>query len=209
MKKILSVLLMLVVLGGSIVGCGGSGKGPGDVTMLYIDAFVRGDADGIISYNSAIEGLINEASGGSGSLFESSLLEGLEQSGTFLDEEQKKGLIEGYKKTAAIVEVSVVDEKIDGDSAVVTLDVKGVDVGAAIEAKLATWMDDVFAGAISADTTPEEIEKMSFDMVIEVLNNPVLKPESQKITINLTKEKGKWVVPESEFDVLFSSMFGE
>lgn len=207
MKKILGVLLMLVVLGGAAVGCGSSGKGPGDVTMLYVDAFVSGNVDGIISYDSAIAGMLSEASGGSSNIFEEAFIQGIEQSGLFLTDEQKQGLIDGYKKTMSVAEIKVVDEKEDGDSAVVTLEVKGIAVGAAVTEATKTLQADINSGVIPETTTQDEIDQMSIDNIIKVLKNPVVATESEELEINLTKEKGKWVISEDQLLTLFSSIF--
>lgn len=177
----LTALLLALALG----ACGGSGdtgadpeeKSPGDVAMLYVDAF-RGE-DGLIAYN--------PNSSWDGSYFESLGASAEEVVGEPLTAAQNEQVAAAYKKALGQVEAELVDEQVDGDTATVTLSMRGLGYDKAMKAAARDWVYDQKDPAGSYTT----LLLTALDRV-----TPVEKPVEVKMTLNQGGD-GLWA-PDSE-----------
>lgn len=126
-----TVLVALVLV---VSGCSGGGRDdgpdpepkalqPGEVAMLYVDAFRGGDE--LVGYNAR--------SGWDGSFFDSVGGSAEEVVGEPLDAQQRARVAEAFRKALGQVRAKVVAEKVDGDAATVTLRVRGLAYGAALD----------------------------------------------------------------------------
>lgn len=137
MKK-LSVTLWAaftaLVLALALSSCGGDDSGgsggtepeelsPGDVAMIYVDAFRGGDELNDYNPNSSWDGSYFESLGASAE----------EVVGEPLDAEQTAQVAAAYREALGQIEAEVVDEQVDGDTATVTLSMRGLGYGSAME----------------------------------------------------------------------------
>ncbi|MBE7325473.1 hypothetical protein IEQ44_12505 [Nocardioides sp. Y6] len=170
----LTALLLALALGGcSGGGDGGSAedpepeqKSPQEVAMLYVDAFRGGD--GLTSYN--------ENSSWDGSYFESLGNSAPEVVGEPLTSEQAAEVATAYERALGQVKAEVVDEKVDGDTATVTLAVRGLAYGDAMESAAKDWtLDDKDPAGSYASLVLEALDVVK----------PVKKP--MRVTMTLTQ----------------------
>lgn len=117
-----------VVLALTVSACGGNEtepeeSSPGDVAMLYVDAFRGGE--GLTDYN--------PDSSWDGSYFETLGASAQEVVGEPLDAEQTERVAAAYREALGQIEAEVLEEQVDGDEATVTLALRGLDYGAAMK----------------------------------------------------------------------------
>ena len=185
MKRVarLSTLSIAVLLTFIVAGCGtaeqaSESPSPGDVAVLYLDA-MRGDVSGLKGYNPDTEfteeGVFGSANQGM-----------LEAWGVSPTAEQEAQLTEAMLAGLAKVEFTVVDEKVDGDSATVTVALRGIDMSSSLETQFAT-----IGGQITPDTED--------DAIIAVLDKAwreaPLVPEPTDVDMSFTAvSDGRWIV---------------
>ena len=146
MKRIarLSGLLIVLILAATVIGCGTaeqeSGElSPRDVAPLYLEA-MRGNVSGLKQHNPDTE-FTGEGAFGS---VNPSMLEAWGVSPTA---EQEAQLTEAMLAGLSKVEFTVVDEKVDGESATVTVAIRGIDMSSSLDTQFAT-----IGGQITDDT---------------------------------------------------------
>lgn len=147
----LSTLVIVLILAATVTGCGTAGQGsgelsPSDVAPLYLEA-MRGNVSGLKEYNPDTE-ITEEGAFGS---VNQTLLEAWGVSPT---PEQEAQLTEAMLVGLSKVEFAVVDEKVDGENATVTVAIRGLDMSSSLETQFETIggqiTDDTEAGAIIA-----------------------------------------------------------
>lgn len=119
----------VVVLALTVSACGGNATSseetsPGDVAMLYVDAFRGGE--GLTDYN--------PDSSWDGTYFETLGASAEQVVGVPLNADQTKRVAAAYREALGQIEAEVVKEQADGDRATVTLAVRGLGYGDAMEA---------------------------------------------------------------------------
>ncbi len=146
MKRIarLSSLLIALILAAAVIGCGTaeqeSGElSPRDVAPLYLEA-MRGNVSGLKEHNPDTE-ITEEGVFGS---VNPSMLEAWGVSPTA---EQEAQLTEAMLAGLSKVEFTVVDEKVDGESATVTVAIRGIDMSSSLDTQFET-----IGGQITDDT---------------------------------------------------------
>ena len=146
MKRVagLSTLLIALLLAATVAGCGtaeqaSEGPSPSDVAVLYLDA-MRGDVSGLKDHNPDTE--ITEEG-----VFGSANQSMLEAWGVSPTAEQEAELTEAMLAGLSKVEFTVVAEKVDGESATVTVAIRGIDMSSSLETQFAT-----IGGQITPDT---------------------------------------------------------
>lgn len=183
--KTLSAALgaVLVVLALVVTGCsGGGGDGdpdpeptalrPGEVTMLYVDAFRGGDE--LVGYN--------PHSGWDGSFFDSVGGSAEQVVGQPLDAQQRAQVAEAFRTALGQVTAKVLAEDVAGDTATVTLRVRGLAYGAAL---------DRAGKDFTLDT--EDPSGSYTSLLLEALDvvKPVKKPVRVKVALD-RDEDGVW-----------------
>ena len=151
MKRIagLSTLLIALILAATVTGCGtaeqGSGKlSPSAVAPLYLEA-MRGNVSGLKEHNPDTE--ITEEG-----VFGSANPSMLEAWGVSPTAEQEAQLTEAMLAGLSKVEFTVVDETVDGESATVTVAIRGIDMSSSLDTQFET-----IGGQITDDTSDEAI----------------------------------------------------
>jgi hypothetical protein len=114
----------------TLSACGGTETdteetSPGDVAMLYVEAF-RGGPEGLTGYN--------PDSSWDDTYFESLGASAREVVGEPLDAGQTERVAAAYREALGQIEAEVIEEQVDGDAATVTLAMRGLAYGAAMEA---------------------------------------------------------------------------
>ena len=178
----LSTLLVAVILAATITGCGTAGQGseksaPSDVAPLYLEA-MRGNVSGLKEYNPDTE-ITEEGAFGSAN---QTLLEAWGVSPT---SEQEAQLTEAMLVGLAKVEFAVVDEKVDGASATVTVAIRGLDMSSSLKTQLKT-----IGGQITADTEDEAI----IAVLDKAWREAPLVPEPTNVDMPFTAvSDGRWI----------------
>ena len=95
------------------------------------------------------------------------------------------------------MEVTVTDEKVDGEKATVNLKVKGVNLNTLINEAVTEVQS-----SLSADSSQDEIYNKYFELVEKKLKEASLEERDAKI--NLTKSNDEWKVNESDADYGFA-----
>lgn len=172
-KKISIMLLTILAFSLVIVGCGNNT--PTAVVKSYFEDIKKGKDSEVVK--KALE----EAEGNND-----------------LPEEAKDAVCDMLTK----LEVTVVEEKIDGDTATVNVKVKGV--------ALSTVMNNYMQKIISEnsrlkDLSDEDAEKEAENMLVEVINDT--ETEEREGVVNLTKEDDKWQIEDD--DDLVNVLYGE
>lgn len=145
----LTAVLMVVVLAAAVTGCSTaeqeSGKqSPSEVALLYMEA-LRGNVSGLKAYNPNTE-LTEQGVFGSAN---ETLLDMWEVTST---PEQEAQLTEAMLAGLSKVQFSVVDEKVDGESATVTLAIQGIDMTSSLDTQFET-----IGGQITNETEDETV----------------------------------------------------
>ena len=178
----LSATVTALTLALTLSACGGTDAeseetSPGDVAMLYADA-LAGDPEGLRDYN--------PDSSWDDSYFES-LGDSAEQVvGETLDAEQTDQVAAAYREALGKVEAEVADEQVDGDTASVTLAVRGLGYDAAMEVAAAAWQLD------RKDPTGSYTE-----LLLETLDLAEPVDESMDVEMAFTRSGDVWV-PDGE-----------
>ena len=97
----------------------------------------------------------------------------------------------------AKMEVTVTDEKVDGEKATVNLKVKGVNLNTLINEAVTEVQS-----SLSADSSQDEIYAKYFELVEKKLKEASLEERDAKI--NLTKSNDEWKVTENDADYGFA-----
>ncbi|MGB7982819.1 MAG: hypothetical protein WCF36_18715 [Candidatus Nanopelagicales bacterium] len=146
MKRIagLSSVLIALVLAVTVAGCGSAEpeaeqRSPSDVAALYLEA-MRGNVAGLREHNPDTE--ITEEG-----VFGSANSSMLETWGVRPSAEQEAQITEAMLAGLSEVEFTVVDEKVDGESATVTVAIRGIDMSSSLDTQFAT-----IGGQITEDT---------------------------------------------------------
>lgn len=95
------------------------------------------------------------------------------------------------------MEVTVTDEKVDGEKATVNLKVKGVNLNTLVNEAVTE-----VKSSLSADSSQDEIYNKYFELVEKKLKEASLEERDAKI--NLTKSNDEWKVNESDADYGFA-----
>ncbi len=127
----LALALTLSACGGTDTDTGATS--PGDVAMLYVEAF-RGGPEGLQEYN--------PDSSWDDSYFDSLGESATDVVGEPLDAAQSGQVSAAYREALGQIDAEVVEEEVDGDEATVTLAVRGLAYGAAMETAGADFVLD-------------------------------------------------------------------
>lgn len=170
-----------VVLVLAVSACGDNGTepeemSPGDVALLYVDAF--GGGEGLTEYN--------PDSSWDGSYFESLGASAQEVVGEPLDAEQTEQVAAAYREALGQIEAEVLEEQVDGDEATVTLALRGLAYGSAVE----TAAEDFVLDTADPAGSYTELLLEALDIV-----EPVKKPMNVEMT--LTRSGDLWA-PDGE-----------
>lgn len=160
----LFILMIALILAVAVTGCGDANPSsslpvvtesgtteegskelsPDDVALLYLEA-MRGNVSGLREYNPDTE-LTEEG------VFGSTNQALLEVWGVGPTAEQEAQLTEAMLAGLSKVEFSVVGEEVDGESATVTVTIRGIDMSSSLETQFET-----IGGQITDDTEDETI----------------------------------------------------
>lgn len=184
MKRIarLSTLLIALMLAATVTGCGtaeqvSEERSPSEVAPLYLEA-MRGNVSGLKEHNPDTE-ITEEGVFGSAN---SSLLETWGVSPTA---EQEAQLTEAMLAGLSEVEFTVVDEKVDGESATVTVAIRGIDMSSSLDTQFAT-----IGGQITADTEDEAI----IAVLDKAWRKAPLVPEPTNVDMEyIAVSDGRWI----------------
>ena len=178
----LSTLLVAVILAATITGCGTAGQGPeklspSDVAPLYLEA-MRGNVSGLKEYNPDTE--ITEEG-----VFGSANQTLLEMWGVSPTAEQEAQLTEAMLAGLYKVEFAVVDEKVDGEGATVTVAIRALDMSSSLETQFET-----IGGQITDDTEDETI----IAVLDKAWRDAPLVPEPTNVDMLFTAvSDGRWI----------------
>ena len=97
----------------------------------------------------------------------------------------------------------ILNTKVDGDSAVVTVSITNTDMSAA----MSEYMLNIFALAFSGNyATEAELETAAYDLLKTSIQNNKSKTVTNQVDVQLTKQDKDWVVTMS--DELTDAIFG-
>ncbi len=184
MKRVtrLSTLLIALLLAAAVTGCGtaeqaSEGPSPSDVAVLYLDA-MRGDVSGLKEYNPDTE-LTEEG------VFGSANQSMLETWGVSPTAEQEAQLTEAMLAGLSKVEFTVADEKVDGESATVTVAIRGLDMSSSLDTQFET-----IGGQITEDTPDAAI----IAVLDKAWREAPLVPEPTTVDMTFTAvSDGRWI----------------
>lgn len=182
----LRALVMALLVAVIVTGCGTAEQGseklsPGDVALLYMEA-MRGNVDGLREYNP--DTAITEEG-----VFASANQSLLEMWGVSPTAEQEAQLTEAMMAGLSKTEFTVVDEKVDGETATVTVAIRGIDMASSLKAQFET-----IGGQITEDTEDETI----ITLLDRAWREVPLVPEATNVDMPFTAvADGTWI-PGSE-----------
>jgi hypothetical protein len=175
-------LLIALMLAAMVTGCGTAEQAseelsPSDVAPLYLEA-MRGNVSGLKDYNPDTE-ITEEGVFGSAN---QSMLEAWGVSPTAAQEAQlTEAMLAGLSK----VEFTVVDEKVDGDSATVTVAIRGIDMSSSLDTQFET-----IGGQITQDTEDDAI----IGVLDKAWREAPLVPEPTDVDMSFTAvSDGRWI----------------
>ena len=186
-KKLLSIILAAIFII-SLVGC--SSPKPEDVVDTFLKSTQALDIEKMAEcMESDIQGDLKDIT--------------LEDS-----DESLKDFMDYFRKNASKMTYEIKDTKVDGDSAVVTVDCKYIDGSEALENAFTAVFDEALEKAFAgSEMSEEEIE----NKLVEYLNNYEAKEDkfaTSTVKIDCVKKDNKWYVSdfgEDFFDVMFSN----
>ena len=184
MKRIarLSTLVIALILAATVTGCGTAEQGseelsPRDVAQLYLEA-MRGNVAGLQEHNPDTE--ITEEG-----VFGSANPSMLEAWGVSPTAEQEAQLTEAMLAGLSKVEFTVVDERVDGESATVTVAIRGIDMSSSLDTQFET-----IGGQITDDTEDEAI----IAVLDKAWREVPLVPEPTNVEMPFTAvSDGRWI----------------
>jgi hypothetical protein len=184
MKRVatVSTLLIAMMLAAAVAGCGtteqaSDGPSPSDVAVLYLDA-MRGDVAGLKEHNPDTE-ITEEGVFGSAN---QSMLEAWGVSPTAAQEAQlTEAMLAGLSK----VEFTVVGEKVDGESATVTVAIRGIDMASSLDTQFET---------IGGQITPDTEDAAIIAVLDKAWREAPLVPEPTDVDMSFTAvSDGRWI----------------
>lgn len=177
MRRPLAVLTALA-LAVTLAACGGDGgsesseTSPGDVALMYVDAF-RGDPEALKEYN--------PKSTFDDTYFESFGTGAAESFKVTWTQEQADRITAAYAEALTQIEAEVVEEDVDGDDATVTLAITGIGFDAAIEAQ--------GKGFVRDDKDPAASYA---DLLVKALGAVETVADTQEVELTFTDVEGVW-----------------
>jgi hypothetical protein len=178
----LSTLLIALLLAAGVTGCGTAEQeseepSPSDAASLYLEA-MRGNVSGLKEQNPDTE-ITEEGVFGS---VNSGLLETWGVSATA---EQEAQLTEAMLAGLSKVEFTVGDEKVDGESATVTVALRGIDMSSSLDTQFET-----IGGQITEDTE----DKTVIAILDKAWREAPLVPEATNVDMPFTAvSDGRWI----------------
>lgn len=174
MKKKLLVLAVAIMAMFALIGCGATA--PKDVAKKYFED-VSSQTNSSFSKEAMKKQLGGDSSTATANIPDSCL----------------DAMIDCIAK----MEVTVTDEKVDGEKATVNLKVKGVNLNTLVNEAVTEVQS-----SLSADSSQDEIYAKYFELVEKKLKEASLEERDAKI--NLTKSNDEWKVTENDADYGFA-----
>lgn len=187
-KKLLSIILTAIFVI-SLVGCSSSPK-PEDVVDTFLKSTQALDIEKMAE------------------CMESDIQDDLKEITLEDSDESLKDFMDYFRKNASKMTYEIKEAKVDGDSAVVTVDCKYIDGSEALENAFSEVFDEALERAFNGGEMSEsEIQ----DKLVENLNN--YEPEedtfsTSTVKIDCIKKDNKWYISdfgEDFFNVMFSN----
>lgn len=208
MKRLAAIMVVAAAMVTTLVACSGSPStpanpktdvsvsptaqavlSPGDVALLYVDAF-RGNPAALRAYNP-------------NSSFSEEYFDTLGESagrswGVTFSDEQRDQIALAYKKALATLEANVVKEEVTSDKATVSLAIKGVD--------FATSLKQQSAELDKSKVTAENKAETYAQLLTAALNRAPLVSEPTTTEMTLTNQGGTWVPEPTSAKALINAL---
>lgn len=168
MKKKISIIMSLILSFLLLVGCGGNTKSPTE----FVNDYFKEVKDG--TQSEIAQEILGEQ---------------------LSDEDMPKEAVDAIIGMLGKLEVTPSEEKIDGEKAIVNVDVKGVSFKTIISMYVANIMEQAM-NMDSVSMSEEDEDKLIMDTLIKTINEAPL--ENRTGVINLTKSGDEWTVVDDD-----------
>lgn len=185
MKKIF-LLMTLMLLSISLIGC--AMDKPENAVDRFFTAAKTFDSEKMNAALMVNDSSINEAA--------SSLVDGSYY-------KFQIHFLDYLKSNASKVEYTVKETTVDGDKAVVTVDVRYIDASSMVRGTIGDVFRELLANAFSGvELTEEQTGKMFTDALASHISSDEQATVEKTLTINCVKSDNKWYVSELNADIM-------
>lgn len=190
MKRLWVTALTVFALLTGVTACSGPDEASaGDVAMFYLDAF-RGDPSVLREYN--------PDSSFSDEYFESLAPAFAQLWGVTFSDEQNGRIADAYRSALRLVEAALIDEAQDGETAVATLEIRGVDLPGSLTAQIQA----IDQTAITAENITDTYTRL----LVATLTEIGLAPEAAEVEVSLTRKGSLWVPEDSAVGAIIGAL---